>query len=268
MAMDFKPPRQPDKGFGTLFNWKILVLVLSALVVGGYFLFSVSQEPSPPAVSVAETPVEGPPATPAAAAPALPEIKRDVRKGAVQPGETITSLFADIFSPQEIYQLVRKCKDTFPLSRIRAGNLYEIHFADGQFDKFVYDIDQRDQLIVSRLENDFAVACEPIPYEVKQEVVRANILTSLFSAVNDVGERPELAISLADIFAWDIDFIRDIREGDSFKVLVEKRFRVTALFWPLNSITMMKSTRPIVLRRRTAAPITMTKKAKVSARPS
>jgi murein DD-endopeptidase MepM/ murein hydrolase activator NlpD len=56
-------------------------------------------------------------------------------------------------------------------------------------------------------------------------VVRASILSSLFSAVNDVGEGPELAFSLADIFAWDIDFIRDIREGDSFKVLVEKRFR-------------------------------------------
>ena len=32
-------------------------------------------------------------------------------------------------------------------------------------------------------------------------------------------------MNLADIFAWDIDFILDIRSGDSFQALVEKRFR-------------------------------------------
>ena len=29
-------------------------------------------------------------------------------------------------------------------------------------------------------------------------------------------------MNLADIFAWDIDFILDIRKGDSFQALVEK----------------------------------------------
>jgi len=32
-------------------------------------------------------------------------------------------------------------------------------------------------------------------------------------------------MNLADIFAWDIDFILDIRQGDSFQALVEKRYR-------------------------------------------
>ena len=32
-------------------------------------------------------------------------------------------------------------------------------------------------------------------------------------------------MNLAEIFGWDIDFILDIRQGDSFQVLVEKRFR-------------------------------------------
>ena len=34
-----------------------------------------------------------------------------------------------------------------------------------------------------------------------------------------------MAINLADIFGWDIDFILDIREGDAFHAVVEKRFR-------------------------------------------
>jgi len=51
------------------------------------------------------------------------------------------------------------------------------------------------------------------------------ISSNLFNAVDEIGEKPELAINLAEIFAWDIDFILDIRKGDSFQAVVEKRFR-------------------------------------------
>ncbi len=226
MTIDFKDPRQPNNCSKKNLNWKFFSLVLIALVMGGYFLFSSSQAPSPSLVQASSDQAgQSPSPTLAVAAVVVPEIKREVLAGAIKSGDTITSLFAEIFSPQEIYHLAHQCKETFALSRIRAGNLYEIHLADGNFDKFVYDIDDKDQLIIKKVDNEFDVVRKPIPYELKQEVVQATILSSLFSAVNDVGERPELAISLADIFAWDIDFIRDIREGDSFKVLVEKRFR-------------------------------------------
>jgi murein DD-endopeptidase MepM/ murein hydrolase activator NlpD len=56
-------------------------------------------------------------------------------------------------------------------------------------------------------------------------VVRGSISTSLFEAVGAAGETDALAVMLADIFAYDIDFIRELRSGDAFQVLVEKRFR-------------------------------------------
>ncbi|MEJ2199794.1 MAG: peptidoglycan DD-metalloendopeptidase family protein, partial [Desulfuromonadaceae bacterium] len=43
--------------------------------------------------------------------------------------------------------------------------------------------------------------------------------------VAELGEEPELALALADIFAWDVDFVRDIRVGDAFSARVEKRYR-------------------------------------------
>jgi murein DD-endopeptidase MepM/ murein hydrolase activator NlpD len=39
------------------------------------------------------------------------------------------------------------------------------------------------------------------------------------------GEKAQLAASLADVFAWEINFIRDLRVGDNFTLLVEKRYR-------------------------------------------
>ncbi len=41
----------------------------------------------------------------------------------------------------------------------------------------------------------------------------------------DIGENPHLALKLVDLFGSEINFIRDLREGDSFSVLIEKRFR-------------------------------------------
>ena len=65
----------------------------------------------------------------------------------------------------------------------------------------------------------------PIPYEIRTERVRGVITSSLFETVNSIGEEDSLALLLADIFAYDVDFILDIREGDSFQALVEKRYR-------------------------------------------
>ena len=44
--------------------------------------------------------------------------------------------------------------------------------------------------------------------------VDATLQTSLFQAVADAGEDEQLAIAIADVFAWDIDFYQDVRKGD------------------------------------------------------
>ncbi|MEJ2700200.1 MAG: peptidoglycan DD-metalloendopeptidase family protein, partial [Desulfuromonadales bacterium] len=129
------------------------------------------------------------------------------------------------FSPQEIHQLAAESRKIFPLTGICAGQTYQICLTNGAFDRLTFDIDQSDQLIIRKEEEGFNVSRVPIPYTVKDQLVSGKISSSLFESVESIGETPELAMSLADIFAWDIDFIRDIRSGDSFKVLLEKRFR-------------------------------------------
>ncbi len=60
---------------------------------------------------------------------------------------------------------------------------------------------------------------------IHSEIVRFEgvIQSSLFGAIDSIGGRPELAVRMADIFQWDIDFLRDIRKGDQFIALVEER---------------------------------------------
>ena len=155
----------------------------------------------------------------------VPEIRREYINGAVKSGDSISVLLDEYLTLKEIDDLNRKSRSVFPLSRICAGQPYKICLTEGEFDRFEYDIDADEQLVIIRGDADFDVSRQPIDYTVHTELVRGTIDTSLFEAVAAAGEEAELTMNLADIFAWDIDFILDIRKGDSFQALVEKRTR-------------------------------------------
>ena len=155
----------------------------------------------------------------------VPEIRREFIEGSIKSGDSISLLLDEYLTLQEIDDLNRKSRSVFPLSRICTGQPYKICLTEGEFDRFEYDINRDEQLVIIRGNADFDVTRQPIDYTIKTELVRGTIESSLFDAVTNAGEEAELAMNLADIFAWDIDFILDIRKGDSFQALVEKRSR-------------------------------------------
>lgn len=61
-------------------------------------------------------------------------------------------------------------------------------------------------------------------FELTQETVRVDgvLESSLYEAIREAGESPSLAMALADVLAWDVDFYLDPRKGDSFRIVVEK----------------------------------------------
>lgn len=57
------------------------------------------------------------------------------------------------------------------------------------------------------------------------EVVRMEgvVESSLFGAMDAAGGGPDLAVRVAQIYQWDIDFFRDLRRGDTFVVVAERQ---------------------------------------------
>src|SRR6266496_1831250 len=80
-------------------------------------------------------------------------------------------------------------------------------------------------LSIDRLGDGFGAS------ELKAEVVRGvemrtgEIKSSLFGATDAAGIPDNVAIQIADIFAGDIDFHRDLRRGDRFAVVFETLYR-------------------------------------------
>jgi murein DD-endopeptidase MepM/ murein hydrolase activator NlpD len=63
---------------------------------------------------------------------------------------------------------------------------------------------------------------------VRYERAEWTISSSLPESAAQAGLPPEVVMGLTDIFAWDINFFTDIREGDSFQVLYERYYAGTS----------------------------------------
>src|SRR6202020_2901038 len=63
------------------------------------------------------------------------------------------------------------------------------------------------------------------PVEARVRTARATIDSSLFQAAGAANISDAVALKLANIFAWDIDFVLDIREGDRFTAVYEQIYQ-------------------------------------------
>jgi len=68
------------------------------------------------------------------------------------------------------------------------------------------------------------IEVERVERPIESEVVRFEgiVESSLFGAMETAGAGPELAVRMAQIYQWDIDFLRDLRQGDRFVVVVDR----------------------------------------------
>ncbi len=148
-----------------------------------------------------------------------------VKEASIVAGDNLTSLLGEYLGVEEIYALVNRARPYYSLEDLRVGHKYRLLFRDNTLVGFDYEIDENNVLSVLISRGNFEISLKKIHYEVKEVLVLGTIEDSLFLAVKKAGEEPALAINLANIFGWDIDFIRDIWPGDSFVVLVEKRYR-------------------------------------------
>jgi len=140
-------------------------------------------------------------------------------------GKTITEILINYgFSPSQVIEVREKVKSVYDLARIRAGQELRLFNQDGAYFKLELELDSERYLEIDLTGDQPEARIKPYPFENKLVLVEGLIEDSLISAVNEAGEQDILALMLVDIFAWDIDFYLDLRKGDSFRLLVEKKY--------------------------------------------
>jgi murein DD-endopeptidase MepM/ murein hydrolase activator NlpD len=102
------------------------------------------------------------------------------------------------------------------LDKLRPGEALHLIHRDGEVFGFERQLSPSETLRVIREEDGFTSKVVENPLETHERIVHGVIDSSLFEAVAKAGAHDQTALALADIFGWDIDFVLDIQQGDSF----------------------------------------------------
>ncbi|HXH71459.1 MAG TPA: peptidoglycan DD-metalloendopeptidase family protein [Mariprofundaceae bacterium] len=149
-----------------------------------------------------------------------------VQKEQLKAGDTAVGIFERFgYSASETADIIDAARKAYPLHNVRAGQTFSLVKA-GNSANIYYDIDSssRLHLIYHPESNSWQGEVEQRGILNRRVFTSGTIEGSLFEAAAKAGLSERTTMNLVDIFAWDIDFARDIRKGDSFRVAYEERY--------------------------------------------
>ncbi|MDR0765389.1 MAG: peptidoglycan DD-metalloendopeptidase family protein [Odoribacteraceae bacterium] len=150
----------------------------------------------------------------------------EVEEGVVARGETLSSLLGrGGVSAGKIAALPSRVAGVLDARGIRAGNRYALFLERDSARApryFVYERDAARYVVIDLAGEGAARAGEKEVVTV-EGITRARITSSPWNDLKAAGADPVLALALADVYAWTVDF-HGIRAGDSLSVIHERPF--------------------------------------------
>ena len=86
----------------------------------------------------------------------------------------------------------------------------------------LYPINNTTSVEVRKSQNNFEVKENILQLNKKEVVVKNIIKNNLYNSAIDSGIEPNIIVEFARIFGFEVDFQRDIRQGDWFEILYER----------------------------------------------
>jgi len=111
------------------------------------------------------------------------------------------------------------------LRLLRPGDELRIEHDGGKLVSLYRELDLTNALLVSRGESGYSAEIVERPTEIQKRLAYGRIESSLFESAAAAGMSDKLIMNLAGIFAWDVDFVLDIRKGDDYYILYEEIYQ-------------------------------------------
>lgn len=142
-------------------------------------------------------------------------------------GDSLSQIFERFELPRQDLQAITQIAIYKRyLRNLQPGDEFRIKLGDsGRIAELVHDVDPLNTLHLVREGERFQSELIAHPVERRQVTAQGVIRSSLFQAGKDAGLSQQAILQLADIFAYEIDFALDLREGDELMVVYEGSFR-------------------------------------------
>ena len=141
----------------------------------------------------------------------------------VASGDTMEKLFRrnnlDVCQLMSIAKLA-EAKKRF--RKIKPGDVFEVTHNGHEVISLYSQLDLTSALQIEKQASGFKAEIIDRPIEIRKRMAHGVIDTSLFESGAAVGLSDKVIMNIAGIFAWDVDFVLDIRQGDDYYVQFEE----------------------------------------------
>lgn len=111
------------------------------------------------------------------------------------------------------------------LARIKPGDEIEIIHDGESVLSLSRELNESQRLWIKRDGEGFTSEIVDLETEIRTAGAHGTITISLWNAATDAGLDFDVIEQIAGIFAWDVDFLLDVRAGDGFTVIYEEVWR-------------------------------------------
>lgn len=144
----------------------------------------------------------------------------------IQSGDTLSSLFKEAgFNDGLMLSVIHGTGKAEKVQHLYAGETIAFATSEaGELEQIRLDRSRLESLLITRTDEGYTgeiVSQEPEP---RLAFASGEIDGSLYVAGKEAGLADRVTMELAGIFGWDIDFVYDVRRGDSFEVVYEELY--------------------------------------------
>jgi murein DD-endopeptidase MepM/ murein hydrolase activator NlpD len=138
------------------------------------------------------------------------------------PGDSLATLFTHMgLSPKTLQILLHNNPHAKTLTQIKPNQVVQFLIKNTELEQLVLPISNTQSLVVKRLEDNFETQIKTHKTDIKPETVTGKIHHSLYTTAKDANLPYALMKQMSDILSWQINFSRDLREGDAFTIHYE-----------------------------------------------
>jgi murein DD-endopeptidase MepM/ murein hydrolase activator NlpD len=145
----------------------------------------------------------------------------------VRSGDSLALILKRLgFSAQTTYAVsTAKGKDSKLLKKLNVGDKLRVASnSEQQLAALEYPLSKTDTLFINLVGDSYQSHRESKTVEIREDFSYGTITSSFWNAGISAGLNDGQIINFANMFGWDIDFALDIRQGDSFHIIFEKKY--------------------------------------------
>jgi murein DD-endopeptidase MepM/ murein hydrolase activator NlpD len=149
-----------------------------------------------------------------------------VTKGSLGTGQSLAGeLGKRGIAPPVVHLVAEQIRAHFNFRHSQPGHRYRLALdSEGNVVDFRYSTSPEESIYLFWDGESYLVRREHAELRSRVLSLAGLVELSLYESIRALGEDPQLADDFAEIFAWDIDFTRNVKPGDAFRILYERLY--------------------------------------------